>query len=179
VRVWPLVAAIVGVPLLAGAAAAPNLPRGFAGERFAPVVRKRGLPVSDWRAVEGYLHWKALTDLGDAPASPRGGSSGATFNMDFGETPARGPCVRRIQPDPTRVFALAGLGARFDFIIYRHSPSGPDVPGHDHHLVFRRVVNDRVLAFSCVGKLPRRVGEVAAAVSAGRCREETGPLETD
>lgn len=181
-RVWPLVAVIVGVPLfagvplLAGAASAPRLPRGFAGERFAPVVRMAGLPVPVWRAVEGYLHWRGdLTDLGDQPA-PRA----TTMDTDFGEVAVHScvPVLRTNHPD--RVFAVAGLGARFDFVIYRHSPAGRDVRDHDHLLVFNRLASgDRTLAFTCVGKLPRSVAAVAATVAAGRCKETPGLFETN
>ena len=161
----------VGVPLLAAAASPPKLPRGFAGERFAPVTVMRGLPTPDWRSAEDYLRWASLTE----PRSDAG--SATTWNLDFGEMPANArSCVRG--GDVTRTFELAGLGARFDFVIYRHAPERSNDPEHDHLLVFRHFGDARTLAFSCVGKLPRKVSAVAAAVAAGRCTEESERHET-
>jgi hypothetical protein len=77
-----------------------------------------------------------------------------------------------------RSLALAGVGSKLDFVIYRHV--GPrDFDDHDHLLVFERVAAERrSLAFSCTGDLPRKVSELGAAVGAGRCREDTGRTET-
>lgn len=166
-----LAVSLAGPPVRAGDA--PKLPRGFAGERFASVTLMRGLPTADWRAAQGYMHWAPLIEAD----TPRGGRWPTELDTDFGVIPSRGPCVRH-QVDAHRIFVLAGLGPRFDFLIYRHSPEQSNDPEHDHLLVFRRLpTGERTLAFSCVGKLPRRVSAVSAAVAAGQCREEAGPFE--
>src|SRR5215471_7905342 len=92
-RAWALCLVVVAVPLLPAAASAPKLPRGFAGERFAPVTLMRGLPVTDWRGVQSYVHWDSLVDADTALSSsqPR---SAADLDTDFGVLSGHGACVR-------------------------------------------------------------------------------------
>jgi hypothetical protein len=152
-----MVLAVVAIPLFPAAASAPKLPRGFAGERFARVTVMRGIPTGDWREAQGYMHWKTMIEDGPPPVRPAG------------------VCVWH-PPDDHRIFALAGLGQKYDFLVYRHRPEQSNDPEHDHLLVFNH--GSSTLAFSCVGKLPRRASAVSTAVAAGRCTRETGPYES-
>jgi hypothetical protein len=131
-----------------------------------------GLPVPLWRAVQAYIRWDGL---GEPSEPPKPASEPRAWSDDFDVHPDTRHCAVS-PPRPTRVLELAGIGPRFDFVIYSHL----GVKGHDHLLIFRRTgKDDRVLAFSCVGKLPRKAAQVAAAVAAGRCTEVTGPYEAD
>ena len=122
--------------------------------------------------MEAYIHWNGL---GEPREPPKPAREAREWSDDFVAFPDSRHCMV-IPPRPTRVLALAGVGPRFDFVIYSHL--GAQV--HDHLLIFRRTGNDdRALAFSCVGKLPRKVAQVAAAVAAGRCMEVTGRYEAD
>jgi hypothetical protein len=171
-----LLGMVLAVSLAAPASAsAPKLPRGFAGERFASVTLRRGLPVTDWRGVQAYMHWDSLVDADTAKAASQPRSN--ELDTDFGVLTSVRGCVRTDR-NYDRIFVLAGLGSRFDFVIYRHRPERSNDPEHDHLLVFHHAGGERTLAFSCVGKLPRKVSAVSAAVAAGRCTEETGLFET-
>jgi hypothetical protein len=62
-----------------------------------------------------------------------------------------------------------------------HFFGGADIPpDHDHLLVFKHGAGGAPsLAFSCVGdELKPTIAAVRAAVAAGRCSAESGPVET-
>ena len=82
---------------------------------------------------------------------------------------------------PPRVLAFGGVGADLDFVVYHHFHSEADIPpDHDHLLVFKHAAaGERSLAFSCVAdELKPTIAAVRAAVAAGRCTSEVGPVET-
>ena len=160
VRIWPLLLAGVGFPLLAIAASAPRPPRSFASERFTPVVAIRQFPLPVWHAVEEYVRSQRVADAG------------------VSRTPPPHVCV---YSTPQRVFAFGGVGADLDYAVYRHFHGRNDgPPDHDHLLVFKHATaGERSLAFSCVAdELKPTTAAVRAAVAAGRCTAQTGPVET-
>jgi hypothetical protein len=145
-RGFLLVVGVAAFPVLA--TAAPQLPAGFATERFTPVESLGALPPPLRQAVDRYLGFQQLADVGS-------GHPGQTC-----------------RPNRRRRLALAGVGRALDFVVYEHI-------NHDHLLVYSHAAHgERVLAFSCSGDLPRKPGQLRGAVLGGRCREDTGAVET-
>jgi hypothetical protein len=160
VRTWLLFLVGIASPLLAVAASAPRPPRGFASERFKPVEAIGQLPMPVWHGVEAYVRSEWVADAGISRQRPEG------------------VCVWRT---PQRVLAFGGLGADLDFVVYHHFSGRGDLPpDHDHLLVFKhRVGGEPSLAFSCVAdELKPTIAAVRAAIAAGRCPGEPGPVET-
>lgn len=159
-RIWPLLLAGVGLPLLAAAASAPRPPRAFASERFTPVVAIGQFPASVWHAVQAYVRPQGIADAGVSRER---------------ET---GVCVQWI---PTHALAFGGVGADLDFVVYHHFHGERDVlPAHDHLLVFKHgATGEPSLAFSCLAnELKPTIAAVRASVATGRCTAETGAAET-
>jgi hypothetical protein len=147
-----LTVSIVAFPFATGAM--PALPRAFASERYRTIATIRTLPQPVRRAVDRYIRFNSFGDVG----SHIGG----------------GGCIRR----DGRRLVLAGLGRRFDFVVYQHG--GDSSPTHDHFLVYEHGADPhRTLVFSCRGALPRKLDKLKAAILHGDCSEDTGAIEVD
>ena len=142
--------AAVAFPFIA--VAAPMLPKGFAPERLKPVASVATLPAPVRRAVDRYIWFAQLSDVG-AHIGGRG-------------------CIR----SPGRRLVLAGVGRTLEFVVYEHGGGG--MVEHDHLVVFGHDDSGmRTVAFSCVGTLPRQPAKLRAAIVRGQCVEASGAVE--